>query len=226
MTIQRLIKYKCLVLFLGVLLSNMAIEMLPAHAQLTKLEKKVAKSVDAYNPTAMKLWEEVVNINSGSMNFDGVHKVGQVFKSRFDALGFTTTWVDGRPFNRAGHLIAEHKGKPTGKTILLIGHLDTVFELSSPFQTFKWVNDSTVHGPGVGDMKGGNVIIVQALQALKDADALKDMNIIIVMSGDEELSGSPLAVARHDLIEAAKSADVAIGFEDGDGRFESANISR
>jgi glutamate carboxypeptidase len=207
MTISHSNKYKQNGLFLGVLLSVLALGTQAAYAQLSKLEKRIVKYVDTHNPAAMKLWEEVVNINSGSMNFDGVYKVGQVFKARFDAIGFTTRWVDGKPFNRAGHLIAEHKGKPTGKTILLIGHLDTVFELSSPFQSFKWINDSTVHGPGVGDMKGGNVIIVQALQALKDADALKDMNIIVVMSGDEELSGSPLALARHDLIEAAKAAE-------------------
>ena len=198
----------------------------PAYAQLTKVEKRIAKSVDINNPTALKLWEEVVNINSGSMNFDGVYKVGQVFKAKYDALGFTTRWVDGKPFNRSGHLIAEHKGIRSGKTILLIGHLDTVFELSNPFQKFEIVNDSTVHGPGVGDMKGGDVIMLQALQALKDADVLKEMNIIVVLTGDEELSGSPLSLARHDLIEAAKLADIAIGFEDGDGRFENANISR
>ena len=198
----------------------------PAYAQLSKVEKRIAKSVDVNNAAALKLWEEVVNINSGSMNFEGVQKVGQVFKAKYDALGFTTRWVDGKPFNRAGHLVAEHKGIRSGKTILLIGHLDTVFELSSPFQKFEIVNDSTVHGPGVGDMKGGDVIMLQALQALKDADVLKEMNIIVVLTGDEELSGTPLALARHDLIEAAKLADIAIGFEDGDGRFESANISR
>ncbi len=194
--------------------------------QLSRIEKKIAQYVNANNPEALKLWEEVVNINSGTMNFDGVYQVGQVFKARFDALGFTTRWVDGKPFNRAGHLIAEYKGSKTAKTILLIGHLDTVFELSSPFQTFSAINDSTVHGPGVGDMKGGNVIMFQALQALKKADVLKNMNIIVVMTGDEELSGDPLSLARFELIEAAKRADIALGFEDGDGRIETANISR
>lgn len=200
--------------------------VLPLRAQLSKVEKKIAGYIDANNVLALKLWEEVVNINSGTMNFEGVYKVGQIFKARFDALDFTTRWVDGKPFHRAGHLIAEHKGKEKGKTILLIGHLDTVFELSSPFQHYKLINDSTAHGPGVGDMKGGDVIIVQTLQALKQAGVLNDMNIIVVMSGDEELSGDPLSLARYDLIEAAKRADIAIGFEDGDGRFENANISR
>ena len=196
----------------------------PLQAQLSKVEKKVDFAVDAHYDESLKLLEQVVNINSGSMNFDGVYKVGQIFKAKFDALGFQTRWVDGKPFGRAGHLIAEHKGK--GKTLLLIGHLDTVFELSSPFQQFKMINDSTVSGPGVGDMKGGDVVIVQALRALNDAALLKDMSIIVVMTGDEELSGRPLALARYDLIEAAKAADIAIGFEDGAGDPKTAVVSR
>jgi glutamate carboxypeptidase len=211
---------KKLVLFLFLIFEGSS----SLHAQLSKIEKKIASSVDVHKDEAMKLLEEVVNINSGSMNFEGVYKVGQIFKAKFDALGFQTRWVDGKPFGRAGHLVAEHKGK--GKTLLLIGHLDTVFELSSPFQQFKMINDSTISGPGVGDMKGGDVVIVQSLQALKDTGLLKDMNIIVVMTGDEELSGKPLALARHDLIEAAKAADIAIGFEDGAGDPKTAVVSR
>ena len=80
------------------------------------------------------------------------------FGPEFDALGFTTRWVDGAAFHRAGHLIAEHPGP--GPKILLIGHLDTVFEPSSPFQRFERLNDSTARGPGIIDMKGGDVIIL------------------------------------------------------------------
>ncbi len=194
------------------------------HGQVSKTEKRIVASVDEHHQEALKLLEEVVNINSGSMNFEGVKNVGMVFKARLDALGFETKWVDGKAWGRSGHLVAQHKGK--GKTLLLIGHLDTVFELTSPFQKFKMINDSTMSGPGVGDMKGGDVVIVQAMQALTDANVLKDMNIIIVMTGDEELSGRPLSVARHDLIEAAKAADIALGFEDGDGNPKTAVVAR
>lgn len=196
----------------------------PLYPQLSKVEKKIVNSVDANHQDAIKLLEEAVNINSGSMNFEGVYQVGQLFMARLAALGLQTKWVDGKAWGRAGHLVAEHKGK--GKTLLLIGHLDTVFELSSPFQRFTMVNDSTMSGPGVGDMKGGDVIIIQSLQALKDAGLLKDMNIIVVMTGDEELSGRPLHLARQDLIEAAKAADVALGFEDGDGNPATAVVAR
>jgi glutamate carboxypeptidase len=195
-----------------------------AWAQLSKTERKIAQHVIHNSQDGLQFLETIVNINSGTMNFAGVKKVGYAFKNRLDALGFQTRWIDGKAWNRAGHLLAERKGK--GKTILLIGHLDTVFEPDSPFQQYTLLNDSTAHGPGVGDMKGGNVIMLQALQALHDAGVLKDMNIIVFLCGDEEMSGEPLSLARHDLIEAAKRADIALGFEDGDGRFESVNISR
>ena len=98
--------------------------------------------------------------------------------------------------------MAEHAG--TGPRILLIGHLDTVFEPDSPFQKYERVSDSAAKGPGVTDMKGGNVIIVQALKALQSAGLLKSMNIIVVMTGDEEAAGRPLTMSREALVNAAK----------------------
>jgi len=196
------------------------------QAQISKIEKKIVGHVDANNNSALKLLEEAVNINSGSMNFEGVYKVGQLFKARLDALGFETRWVDGKPFGRAGHLVGYHTGKGTGKTLLLIGHLDTVFEPSTTFQKFTMINDSTATGPGISDMKGGNVMIIYSLEALRQAGLLKNMNIIVVMTGDEELSGRPLELARKDLIEAAKIADIALGMEDGDSDPTTGVISR
>jgi glutamate carboxypeptidase len=196
------------------------------YAQVSKLEKKIITSIDVSKQNALSLLEEVVNINSGSMNFDGVYKVGQIFKTRLDALGFKTQWVDGKPFGRAGHLIGYHTGNGAGKTLLLIGHLDTVFEPLSPFQKYTVINDSTATGPGISDMKGGDVIMLYAMEALKQNGLLKDMNIIVVMTGDEELSGRPLELARKDLNEAAKVADIALGFEDGKSDPKTAVISR
>ncbi|HTF17975.1 MAG TPA: M20/M25/M40 family metallo-hydrolase [Chryseolinea sp.] len=221
-----LLRPTTLALLLPATLSTILGTPCSVQAQVSKIEKKIVTAVDDFTTDNLKLWEESVNTNSGSMNFEGVYKVGQLYKPKLEALGFTTRWVDGKAFGRAGHLVAEHVGSQSGKKILLIGHLDTVFEPDSPFQKFSMINDSTAQGPGAGDMKGGNVIMIQSLQALAKAGLLKDMNIVVVMSGDEESSGRPLALARHDLIEAAKWADVAIGFEDGDGLFEHANISR
>ena len=159
------------------------------------------------------------------MNFAGVRKVGSIFMTELKALDFETHWVSGDSFNRAGNLIATHKGKK-GRKILLIGHLDTVFEPDSPFQSWEMLNDSIMHGPGASDMKGGDVIIILALQALKDAALLSDMNIEIVMSGDEEASGRPLELSKKDLVDAAKRADIALGYEDGDGLATKAVVAR
>jgi glutamate carboxypeptidase len=176
-------------------------------------ERAIVSAVDAGNAEAVALLEKAVNINSGTHNFPGVRAVGALFRLEFDALGFKTTWVDGAPFKRAGHLVAEHPGK--GKRMLLIGHLDTVFERDSPFQAYQRVDDKTARGPGIIDMKGGDVIIIAALKALKTAGLLNDMNIVVVMTGDEEDSGEPQVAARAALVEAAKGAEYALGFEDG-----------
>ena len=181
----------------------------------SSLEQSIVAAVDAHNADGLALLEKVVNINSGTRNFAGVRKVGDVFRAELDALGFRTRWIDGGPFQRAGHLVADHPG--TGPRFLLIGHLDTVFEADSPFQTFQRIDERTAKGPGVIDMKGGDVIIVQALKALEAAGVLKTLNVIVVMTGDEEDSGEPQSLARAALVEAAKGADYALGFEDGPG---------
>ncbi len=195
-----------------------------ARDALSRDERAMLKAVDAQRASGIALLEHVVNINSGTLNFAGVRAVGQVFRAQFDSLGFTTRWVDGAPFKRAGHLIAEHPGK--GPRVVLIGHLDTVFEPDHPFQKFERVDDDHVRGPGIIDMKGGDVIIVQTMKALASVGALKDLNVTVVMTGDEERSGEPLAAARADLVRAAEGADYAIGFEDGDGEPGHAVVAR
>ena len=196
------------------------------HAQLDATEQQMVAHIDATNEAALQLMIRTININSGTMNFDGVREVGAVLGQEFDALGFETSWVDGTPFNRAGHLVAELHNETEGPKLLLIGHLDTVFEPDSPFQTFALLDDNTATGPGIADMKGGNVIILQALSALKEVGMLEQMDITVVLTGDEELSGSPRELGKKALIDAAIYADITIGFENGDGDPRTANISR
>ncbi len=194
-----------------------------AQTTLTDLESQIAASVDARADEAIALLETAVNINSGSMNFDGVREVGVLFRREFDALGFETEWIDGAPFDRAGHLVARREGR--GPQLLLIGHLDTVFEPGSAFQSF--VRDGErATGPGVVDMKGGDVVIIYALRALQEAGVLDQMSVTVVMTGDEERSGSPLDLARAVLIEAAERADYVIAFENGDSNPATAVVAR
>lgn len=191
---------------------------------LSKEEQRIIASVEDNNEAAIEFLKTVVNINSGTMNHDGVKRVGDVFGKAFEDIGFETSWYDMSQVNRSGHLFAETKGNK-GKKLLLIGHLDTVFEADSPFQEFKMINDSIAHAPGGNDMKGGNVIILYALRALQENNLLDNAQIIAAFTGDEEASGKPLSISRRDLISAAKRSDVALGFETSTG-FNYATVAR
>ena len=183
--------------------------------------------VDANSGDAEALIRELVAINSGTLNLQGVREVGDVLRAEFDALGMETEWSDQSQVGRAGHLIARQDGE-RGRKILLIGHLDTVFEADDPFQEMEELGDGWLKGPGIEDMKAGDVVALYALKALRDAGLLDGAQIRVVFTGDEEKPGSPLEIARRDLIEAGQWADVALGFESGirDDEAEWATIAR
>jgi len=190
----------------------------PALARLAPAERRIAETVDREAARTVALLERLVNRNSGTLNLEGVRAVGEMIRAELEPLGFTVRWVDMAETGRAGHLVATHAGR--GRNILLIGHLDTVFEPDSPFQIFTR-NGGRATGPGIGDDKGGLVVIVAALRAMHSAGTLRTANITIVLTGDEERSGTPLAIARRDLIEAGRIADYALEFENlatDDGR--------
>ena len=184
----------------------------PAAADLSRPERAMIATVDAEQQRTLAMLERWVNQNSGSLNIEGVTKVGEMLREELEPLGFTVEWIDVKATGRAGHILARHAGKAGGKRLLLIGHLDTVFEPDSPFQ--RWVrkgNDG--EGPGAGDDKGGMAVMIAALRAMKTAGTLKNANIEIVLTGDEEDSGAPIEIARRDLIAAGKRADAALDFE-------------
>jgi len=178
---------------------------------LTPAEERIAKAVDARQQTDEALLERIVNINSGSLNAAGVRQVADVLKPEFERLGFNVRLVDMSAAQRGPHLIAERRGT-RGKRVLLIGHLDTVFEPSHPFQRYSRQGKQAI-GPGVNDMKGGDVIILSALNALHENGALDGATITVVLTGDEEKPGAPLSFVRRDLIAAGKQSDVALCFE-------------
>ena len=170
----------------------------------------MVRTVDSEQDRTVAMLARWVEQNSGTMNFAGVRAVGDMLRQELEPLGFKVRWVDMSAANRAGHLIAYHHGR--GKKVLLIGHLDTVFELASPFQ--HWVRRGDVaEGPGSSDDKGGMAVVVAALRAMKAAGTLQRADITVVLSGDEEHAGEPIAISRGDLIREGKRADAAIDYE-------------
>ncbi|HEX3569826.1 MAG TPA: M20/M25/M40 family metallo-hydrolase [Acidobacteriaceae bacterium] len=207
----------------------------PAQSPPDPTEARIIAAVDATNSSSIALLQQIVDINSGTMNIPGVLAVRDILVPRIQALGFQTTWHPMDQLHRAGDLVAVHPCPAgtghCGKRILAIGHMDTVFELASPFQKYSIVpgtNGNVATGPGVNDMKGGLVVLLSALDALRQAGALDHTEITIVLSGDEEAHGFPTAISRKDMIEAGQHTDLALEYESGgwvDGK-DAASISR
>ena len=183
----------------------------PTFADFSAEEQSMLDWIDAHAEDANTLLEETVNISSGTMNHQGVQDVGVVMRRELDALGLETEWIEMPPeVNRAGHLFGRKAG--SGKKFLMIGHLDTVFEADDAFQSYVREGD-VAKGPGVDDMKSGNVVIVYALKALQEIGALDDLAVVVSYTGDEEKAGQPLSISRRDLVAAGKWADISLGFE-------------
>lgn len=183
-----------------------------ASAAPSRAEQRIIAAVDSEQERTVAMLERWVNQNSGSHNLPGVEAVGRMVRAELEPLGFTVRWIPLPETGRAGHLVATHKGKAGRMRLLLIGHLDTVFETDSPFQ--RWVRQGDkANGPGASDDKGGDAVMVAALRAMHAAGTLRTANIEIVLTGDEEDSGEPLPLARRDLIAAGKRADAALDFE-------------
>ena len=194
--------HRCLVLLVLVAIAS------AANADLSGTERRIVRAVDANQTAAMKLIAETVDIQSATENHAGVRKVGDVFARELAKIGFETRWVDLPPqVGRAGHLVAVHRGT-RGKRLLLIGHLDTVLQ----GEAFRLEGDRA-YGTGIADMKGGDVIVVEALRALHATGALEDRQVIVVFTGDEEDTGEPQSESRKALFEAAGQSDVALAFE-------------
>lgn len=191
---------------------------------LSSIEKQIKDYLVEQQPAQLAFLEQLVNVNSGTTNLAGVRQVGEMLRPQFEQLGFKTRWIE-QPaaMKRAGMFVAERRGSQ-GKRLLLIGHLDTVFSPDSSFQRFKR-SGNIATGPGVIDIKGGDVVILYALKALAALHALDNTSITVVLTGDEEDSGKPTTISRRPLIQLARQSDIALDFECG-ASMHSASIAR
>lgn len=188
---------------------SISVATLPAVAQkINADEQKIVDYIDKHLAEQIGLVEKTVNIESPTEDTAGVKAAGAVFRKELEALGMSVRWIDmPSEAKRAGHLLAETKGSK-GKRVLVLGHLDTVLR-GEKFRR----EGNRIFGTGVGDMKGGNVVALYALKAIHAAGALKNTQIILLFTGDEEDSCDPVVVCRGDMIAAAKRSDLALSFE-------------
>lgn len=199
-------------LFFSMLLCGTLFVSVLCRAADISIEHQIQKYVKDHQAAQINDLRNWVNINSGTNNIAGVHRVGNILQKQFKRLGFTTRWVEmPKALHRAGTLIAERKGS-NGKKLLLIGHLDTVFPPEKAFKHFEQ-KKMLAKGPGVLDDKGGVAVILYALKALSAMNALQNVSITVVLTGDEEDSGKPTAISRKALLSAAQGKDIALDFE-------------
>src|SRR5581483_641957 len=129
--------------------SALSLVVSPAYAALSPAEQAMVRTIDSEQQRTVAMLQRWVDQNSGTMNKAGVEAVRDMIVPEFQQLGFKTQWIDMSAVDRAGHLVARHAGSRHGKRLLLIGHLDTVFETDSPFQRWTAEGDRA-HGPGAG----------------------------------------------------------------------------
>jgi glutamate carboxypeptidase len=182
----------------------------PAQAQkLSAEEQKIAAYIDAHAAELAPLLEKIVNIEAPTQNIAGVKAIGAIYRAEFDKLGLATKWIDmPAEMKRAGHLVAETAQGAKGKRVLLLGHMDTV--LSG--EKYR-LEGTRAYGTGTSDMQLGNLVIVYALKALHAYGLLKDTQIAVMITGDEEASGKPDSISRGEMLAFAKRSDLALSFE-------------
>ncbi|MEI6107690.1 MAG: M20/M25/M40 family metallo-hydrolase [Opitutae bacterium] len=181
-------------------------------ATLAPEEQKIIAYIDAHAAGFAPELARLVEIDSPTENLSGVRQMGEYFVREFAPLGFEAHFVPlPAATKRAGHFVATRTGLH-GKRLLLIGHLDTVL----PGGKFNREGDRAI-GSGAGDMKGGDLVLLQALRALHSVGALDGTTLNVIMTGDEEDPGEPMDISRRDLREAAARSDLALGFENAIG---------
>lgn len=154
----------------------------------------------------LELLSEVVSIQSGTTNTEGIRKVQHIGQRELEALGFHVELIEVDNFGP--HLLAERL-RPGRPNVLLDGHVDTVFPPDSN-PNFR-IEGTTCFGQGVIDMKGGNICMLGALRQLHRSGVLDRLSVRVLLVSDEEV-GSPSS--RFLIEKFAPQVDVVLVFEE------------
>jgi glutamate carboxypeptidase len=175
--------------------------------EIDAVRSSIANDLPAY----LEDLEELVNIDCGTYTPEGVNEVGRWTAGFLSDLGAD---IDIRPDpeGRFGNtVVATFGGKADGPRILLIGHMDTVFDPGTAAERPFRIDDGTAHGPGVTDMKSGLLAGLYALKAINgELGGLPFERLTFIANPDEEI-GSPTSVAH--IRETAADVDACLVLE-------------
>ena len=193
------------------LAAGVALPTMAASAPVAR-DKRVWAAAEAARPEQLKLLESVVNIDSGTGDVEGGRKVGDIMAARLVALGATVERVPAEIPGLPDNIVATLTGTGKGR-VLLIGHLDTVFDPGTVAKRPFRIEGTLAIGPGVSDEKGGVVQAIYALQILRDLKFSDYRKIVLLLETSEE-RGSP--GTRRLIDRLLKDADVELNLEPGD----------
>lgn len=187
---------------------------------MSALKSHLSSISDAGNRIleTLPVWSEV---NSGSGNLEGLNKMAQITSEAFGALGYAPLRITTKPvpfIDDTGNLGTIERGpilhftarEDAPRRIMLAGHIDTVFPKDSHFQKVVKRPDGTLHGPGVADMKGGILVMLEALRCLEASPFAENIGIDVVLNSDEEVASHASSAYMESI---AAKADVGFVFE-------------
>lgn len=187
-------------------------------SQLTPSEQALVQWVAAREARIVQELSDHVAINTGSENVPGIDQYRDLLAADLRALGFKTEQVGSPPLSilscRGGeqaiadHLVARRAG--SSRKLLLNGHMDTVFSATDEFQSLQVLENGVLQGPGVADMKGGIVVMLNALRAVDEAGLLANADLTVLLNSDEEIG----SLGSRELIESlAAQHELGLVFE-------------
>ena len=160
-------------------------------------------------------------MNSGSRNLAGLATVAAMLADAFSVLPGDVRLIEpeevaainskGKPelLPHGKHLLLSVR-RDAPVRLLLTGHMDTVFPSDHAFQTVRWIDDGTLNGPGVADMKGGLAVMLAALQAAETSPTFALVGYDVVINSDEELGSASSAGL---IAETARGKIAALTYE-------------
>lgn len=184
----------------------------------------VQKQLQWLDEQKSEMVEEVIrwsHVNSGSRNLSGLAEMEALILEAFAPLDPEVDIIDlpdGEGVTPKGEVeitknarcLRIFKRPDANRRVLMTGHIDTVFAIDHAFQTTTWLDENTLNGPGVADMKGGILVMLNALKALEASPYASSIGWEVLLSPDEEtgsLASGPI------LADRAKAADIGLTYE-------------
>ena len=172
--------------------------------------KDCIEAIKANQESMVAQLHQLCDINSGSHNLEGLAKVAKILHSAYTPIADSIEIKALQPISLmnmkgisslqpSGNALFIRKRPALKRRILLSGHMDTVYGPDSPFQKSIYLNDNCLNGPGVADMKGGLVVMLQALSSFEQSPYAHTLGWDVVINADEEIGSPASAVLFNEL---------------------------